>query len=278
KLGPDQLPEVHAEHRRAYDTLDIEPLPDLYLTQHPIANALTIGSGRPIVVVQSGLVGLLDAPGLRAVFAHEAAHTLSDHNLYRTALLIMIRLSATARIPLGVLPLGAVLMEWARAGELTCDRAAALVTRDPESVCRVLMTVAAGAQASKLNLDAFMRQGLEYTEGGKGLERLSRLLLDMGATHPMPVRRVHELMGWVRSGDYDRIVAGSYQRREDPVEPFAEAGEAVNHYTERFRGAFVEAGQSVAEAGQQVSEWLRRRAAERTGGGDDADGNGADED
>ncbi|MDE3070672.1 MAG: M48 family metallopeptidase [Acidobacteriota bacterium] len=266
KLGPDQLPDVHAEHRRAYETLDMEPLPDLYLTQHPIANALTIGAGRPIVVVQSGLVGLLDASGLRAVFAHEAAHTLSDHNLYRTALVIMLRLSAGTRLPLGVLPVGAVLLEWSRAGELTCDRAAALVTRDPESVCRVLMAVAAGSQAERLNLDAFMRQGMEYREGAKGLERLSRLLLDIGVTHPMPVRRIHELMSWVRSGEYDRIVAGDYRRRSEPVEPFAEAGDAVNHYAERFRGAFAEAGQSVAEAGQQLGEWLRRRARERVSG------------
>jgi Zn-dependent protease with chaperone function len=263
KLGSDQLPQVFAEHRRAYETLDIEPIPDLYLAQHPLANAATIGAGRPIVVIRSGLVGLLDTPGLRAVFAHEAAHTLSDHNLYRTALLIMLRLTATARIPLGVLPVGAALLEWSRATELTCDRAAALVTQDPESVCRLLMVIAAGAEAPNLNLDAFMRQGIEYRESGKGLSRLSRLLMDVGATHPMPVRRIHELMTWVRSGDYDRIVSGQYQRRDDPVEPFAEASDAVNHYTERFRGAFVEAGQSVGEAGQQLAEWLRKRNAER---------------
>lgn len=264
KLGPDQLPQVHAEHRRAYETLDIEPIPDLYLTQHPLANAVTIGAGRPIVVIQSGLVGLLDTAGLRAVFAHEAAHALSGHNLYRTALLIMLRLTATARIPLGVLPIGAALLEWSRAAELTCDRAAALVTRDPESVCRLLMVIAAGAEAPRLNLDAFMRQGIEYRESDKGLTRLSRLLMDVGATHPMPVKRIHELMTWVRSGDYDRIVSGEYRQRDEPVEPFAEAGDAVNHYSERFRGAFAEAGQSVGEAGQQLSEWLRKRAAERS--------------
>ncbi len=262
KLGPDQLPEVFAEHGRAYHTLDVEPVPDLYLAQHPIANALTIGAGKPIVVVQSSMIGLLDSAQLRVVFAHEAAHTLSDHNLYRTALLILTRLLSTAPLPFGLLPIGPVLLEWSRAGELTCDRAAALVTRDPMSVCRTLMVIAAGAEASRLNLDAFMRQGQEYREGGRGLARLSRLLMDMGATHPMPVRRIHELMEWVRSGDYDRIISGEYMRRGEPVEPLAEASDAVDHYTERFRAAFVETGKSVAETGQQLAEWLRKRASD----------------
>ena len=52
----------------------------------PRPNAMAIGARRPIVVVQSELVRLLDAPQRRAVFAHEAAHILSDHQLYRTAL------------------------------------------------------------------------------------------------------------------------------------------------------------------------------------------------
>jgi hypothetical protein len=59
RLGEDQLAHVWAAHNRAYATLDLEPTPDLYLTAYPIANALTIGAGRPIVVVNSELVQLL---------------------------------------------------------------------------------------------------------------------------------------------------------------------------------------------------------------------------
>jgi Zn-dependent protease with chaperone function len=282
RLGEDQLADVWLAHMRAYATLDVEPVPDLYLTQMPIANALTIGAGRPIVVVQSGLVQLLDVEQLRAVFAHEAGHVLSDHVLYRTALVILMRLSAIPGVPLSLLPLRTVLMEWFRATELSCDRAAALVTRDPLTVCRTLMVVAAGAEAERLDLDVFMRQGIDYREKGSGLERLSRLLLDLNITHPMPVRRVHELMEWVRGGDYDRIVGGSYTTREEPVDARAEAGDAVAHYTERFREMFREAGASVGDIGQQVgdagrqlSDWLRR-TREGGGGGDDGGGDDGD--
>jgi Zn-dependent protease with chaperone function len=258
RLGEDQLGEVWMAHARAYTTLDIEPAPDLYLTQFPVANAATIGAGRPIVVVQSGLVQLLDVEQLRAVFAHEAGHVLSDHVLYRTALIILLRLGTVPGIPLPLLPLRAALMEWFRAAELSCDRAAAIVTRDPLTVCRTLMVVAAGAEAERLDLDVFMRQGIDYREKGSGLERLSRLLLDLNITHPMPVRRVHELMEWVKTGDYDRIVDGSYLTRDEPLKPREEAGDAVAHYSERFREIFREAGESVGDVGQQLSDWLRR--------------------
>jgi Zn-dependent protease with chaperone function len=261
RLGEDQLPDVWREHALAYATLDMVDVPALYLTQVPFANAATIGAQRPIVVVQSELVRLLAAPQRRAVFAHEAAHILSDHQLYGTALLILLRI---ASLPLPLVPVRTALLEWSRAAELSCDRAAALVTRDPLVVCRTLMSLAGGAMVDELDLDAFMRQGLEYAEQGKGLERLTRLLIDLGLTHPMPVRRVRELMTWVRAGDFDRIVDGEYPRRDEPHDVRAEAGEATAFYAERFRAAFRDAGETIGSAGQQLADWLRRND-----GGDD---------
>jgi Zn-dependent protease with chaperone function len=262
RLGPEQLPDTWNLHNQVFRTLDLEEVPDLYLTQFPIANAVTIGATRPIVVVNSQLVQLLGPDDRRAVLAHEAAHVLSDHVLYFTALEILLRLGAGARLPvIAGLPLMAVraaLLEWARAAELSCDRAAALVTRDPQVVCRTLLILAAGTAATELSLDAFMAQGLEYREGA-GLDRFSRLFLELNVTHPLPVRRVHELMEWVRAGDYDRIVGGEYARRGEEPPAREEASEAVAHYSERFRKLFREAGEAVGQATDQLSDWLRRR-------------------
>jgi Zn-dependent protease with chaperone function len=258
RLSEDQLGDVWREHAIAYATLDMSEVPDLYLTQFPAPNAMAIGSKRPIVVVQSELMRLLDAPQRRAVFAHEAAHILADHQLYRTALAILVMLTRSARLPLPLTPVRTALMEWGRATELSADRAAALVTRDPLVVCRTLMSLAAGAMVDELDLDAFMRQGLDYTESGGGLERLTRLMLDLGVTHPLPVKRTHELMAWVRSGEFDRIVgSGEYTRRDDPVDARSDGGEAVSFYAERVRDAFRDAGESVNSVGQQLAGWLR---------------------
>jgi Zn-dependent protease with chaperone function len=262
RLGQEQLPGIWVLHRQVFNSLDIERVPDLYLTQFPLANAYTIGTDRPIVLLNSELVRILDEGGRRVVLAHEAAHVHSDHVLYRTALLILLQIGASAPLPLlAGLPLLAIqyaLLEWSRAAELSCDRAAALVTRDPTAVCSALMTIAAGEAAEDLNLDAFIAQGMDYSEGGGGLERLTKLFQDLRLTHPMPVRRVRLLLDWVHEGDYDRIVRGDYLRVGQEGSAREEADAASAFYGERISAAFQQAGSSISEAGQQLGDWLKR--------------------
>jgi Zn-dependent protease with chaperone function len=262
RLGEAQLPHIWVLHRQVFNTLDLKRVPDLYLTQFPLANAFTIGTERPIVVLNSELVRILDDEGRRVVLAHEAAHIQSDHVLYRQALAILLMLGSSMRLPmLAGLPLLAIqlaLLEWSRAAELSCDRAAALVTRDPQAVCRALMVIAAGEAAEDLNLDAFIAQGMEYSEGGSGLERLTKLLQDLRLTHPMPVRRVRILLDWVRAGEYDRMVRGDYMRRGEEPTAREEADAAGVFYADRIGRAIQSAGSSVAEVGEQLGDWLKR--------------------
>jgi Zn-dependent protease with chaperone function len=269
RLGENQLPAIWVLQRQVFNTLDMERVPDLYITQYPFANAFAIGTQKPIVVVNSELIRLLDDEGRRVVLAHEAAHVHSDHVLYRQALLILLRLGASVRLPLlAGLPLLAIqlaLLEWSRAAELSCDRAAALVTRDPQAVCRALMVMSAGEAAADLNLDAFVAQGMEYSDGGSGLERITKLLQDLRLTHPMPVRRVKMLLDWVHEGEYDRMVRGDYLRRGEEPSAREEAETAIPFYGDRIGGAIQAAGSSVTEVGQQLGDWLKR-----TRGGDDA--------
>jgi Zn-dependent protease with chaperone function len=273
KLGPDQVKELWAAHRASCARLDLDEIPDVYLTQFPIANAAAIGAQHPIVLVNSRAVDLLDEHEMRTVLGHEAAHILSEHVKYRTALMILLQLSLRGMPIMAGLPLIAVryaLLEWFRASELSCDRAATLVNRDPLVTCRTLMVLAGGVKSKKLNLDAFLQQANQYEEWEPGWDRFSRLRTELGQTHAAPVRRVSELMKWVRSGEYDRIVGGEYVRRGDPVSPRAEAADAADHYAERFRGFFkdAEAGidkanQKVGETADKITEWLRERDRDR---------------
>ena len=263
RLGQEQLPGIWVLHRQVFNTLDIDSVPDLYITQFPLANAYTIGTKKPIVVLNSELVRILDDDGRRVVLAHEAAHVHADHVLYRTALLILLQIGSSVRLPLlAGLPLLAIqyaLLEWFRAAELSCDRAAALVTRDPNTVCRALMTIAAGEAADDLNLDAFIAQGMEYSEGGGGVERLTKLFQDLRLTHPMPVRRVRLLLDWVHDGSYDRMVRGEYVRVGQESSAREEADAASAFYGERISAAFQQAGTSISEAGQQFGDWLKKQ-------------------
>ena len=275
RLGQNQLPRIWVLHRQVFNTLDMDSVPDVYVTQFPLANAYAIGTTQPIVVLNSELVRILDEDGRRVVLAHEAAHVHSDHVLYQTALLILVRLGSSARLPfLAGLPLLAIqlaLMEWFRAAELSCDRAAALVTRDPQAVCRALMVLAAGEESEHLNLDAFIAQGMEYSDGGSGLDRVTKLLQDLRVTHPMPVRRVKMLLDWVREGDYDPMVRGEYLRRGEEPGLREEADAAGAHYADGISSAFAQAGSSIAEVGQQMGDWLKRNRGQ---GGDGSGGKG----
>src|SRR5215210_7864232 len=46
RLGQEQLPGIWVLHRQVFNTLDIEQVPDLYMTQFPLANAFSIGTER----------------------------------------------------------------------------------------------------------------------------------------------------------------------------------------------------------------------------------------
>lgn len=261
KVGPDQLPHIWAEYERVLHTLDLPEVYDLYVTQVPFSNAAAIGAGKPMIVLFSGTVTLLDETELRTVLAHELGHILSDHVLYSTALMILLNLGASVRLPLFAgLPLLAVraaLLEWFRAAELTCDRAATLANRDPLVTCRTLMAMAGGIRSSKLSLDAFLRQVTEYEQWDSGWDRVTRFATELSLTHPFSVRRAGEIQRWVQSGEFDRIMGGQYPRRNGKADPRGEAGDAVQYYAERFRTIFREAGDGAAGAGERLAEWLR---------------------
>jgi Zn-dependent protease with chaperone function len=268
RIGPDQLPAAWADHIASYARLDIERVPHLYVTNFPVANAAAVGAGNPFVVVNSATLNLLNQEELRTVLAHEAGHVLAEHVMYRTTLMILINLTLAGPVRLlAGLPLMAVrlaLLEWYRAAELSADRAATLVNRDPLSTCRTLMVIGSGMPSERLNLDAFIRQGSEYRDV-EGWEKFARMRSELGLTHPHAVKRVHELMSWVQSGEYDRIMGGDYIRRGQEPGPRDEADAATQHYSERFKSFFTEAGEAVGKVGDQLgevttklSDWLKR--------------------
>lgn len=258
RLGEDQLPEIWSAHRAAYTALDVTTVPALHVIQWPFANAVTLGANKPTVLLQSSIVGMVDRAQLSAVLAHEAGHVLAEHVRYRTTLEILLRFTPTRLPLLGRLPVQAItmaLLGWYRATELSCDRASALVMRDPLVVCRVLMNIAGGGPGD-LNLDAFVKQADEFMDWDDLFDRYQRLGLELGATHPFPVRRVHELTQWVKSGEYDRILGGEYVRRGEEPPMTAEFRAAVDHYTVRFQELLERTAGGVGQMSRRVRRWL----------------------
>jgi Zn-dependent protease with chaperone function len=262
RLGPNQVPALWADYGRCAQTLDIENAPELYLTQTPLANALTVGAKRPLIIVFSGLASSYERDEVQAVMAHELGHFLSEHNYYTTALILLTRfIKGTIPKSLAGLPIRALylaLLEWARAAELSSDRAAALVMGDPLLPCKVLMRLAGGA-VDGMSLDAFISQATEYADEEDLFARWGRMWGEISSTHPFAVRRVRELVSWVSAGDFDRIRSGSYVRRgqEPPVSSQFEA--AVAHYRARFSDMLERTAGGVPRLVDQLQQWLGAR-------------------
>ena len=83
--------------------------------------------------------------------------------------------------------------------------------------------------------------------------------MQLNITHPMPVRRTHELLDWVRGGDYDRIEDGSYSAAASEPPLREEADAAQEHYAARVRDAFKDVGGSINDVGEQLGEWLAKQ-------------------
>src|SRR5690349_948854 len=267
KVGEHQLPELWAAHNGVCRVLDVDR-PDLYVSFGVPGAAAAIGSTNPMIVFDSQLLQWMGPGERRAVIAHELGHILSGHLVYTSALQILLSVAMPLPFFLGIpfRAVRAVLLEWFRAAELSCDRAATLAVRDPRIVCRTLMVTAGAMPADRLSLDAFMAQAMEYEAWDDPSDRVRRFFDEIGQDHTYAVRRVSEVMKWVQAGEYDRIVRGEYRRRDDQTDVREEASDAVQFYAERFRRVFAEAGDNLAKAGSQIggvadqmADWIRNR-------------------
>jgi Zn-dependent protease with chaperone function len=262
RINADQLPEVWSRYQHCVSVLDLDRTPPLFVCNEPVANAMTIGSHKPMVVVNSSLIASYTPDEVQTVLAHEVGHVLSEHYHYTTALLLLKQVldGALPRSLLLGLPVRAMylaLLEWSRAAELSADRAAAIVRADPLAPCRVLMRLAGGALPG-MSFDAFLKQATEYHEEDDLFSRHTRFWTELNMTHPFAVRRVKELVLWVQAGDYDRIRAGQYPRRGEEPPPSAEFNAAVAHYGERFAAFLERTAGDVQRVGRQLTDWLKQ--------------------
>ena len=224
RVSANQFPEVYRVYKQALKTLDAPEEYPLYLSQTPIVNAGAYGMNRPFIILNSGIIRLLDEQELEYVIGHEIGHILSDHVLYRTMTEFLIRL-ASLGFPIVGLAARAVLvalLEWYRKSELSCDRAGLLTVQDPEVVMRAMLKMAGGGSAEETSLQEFIVQAEEYQAEGDVADQVFKVLNLMGETHPFYVLRLSELRGWIEGGDYDRIVRGEYARRGEPDTAYQE--------------------------------------------------------
>jgi Zn-dependent protease with chaperone function len=279
RVSERQFPQINDMVRDGAYVLDLPEIPEVFVTQNPIVNAMALGSDKPFIVINTGLIDLLDAEELRTVVGHELGHVLSGHAVYRTMLFHLINLAARiAWVPLGYIGLRGIiwaLEEWYRKSELSCDRAGLLAAQDPDAARRVLMKLAGGARLSELNSDAFMEQAHDYDAVPDVRDGLLKILQLQGNSHPFAVTRFAELTRWIESGAYERILAGDYPRRD--TDSTATIGEEIRNAAKSYQeswqrtedplvGMFRGAADSAMRAGEGL---LGRFGGRRDNNGDD---------
>lgn len=278
RVSERQFPHVHEMVRDGAYILDLPTVPELYVSQNPLVNAMSLGTDRPFIVITTGLVELLDAVELRTVVGHELGHVLSGHAVYRTMLYHLINLARrVAWMPIGYLGLRGIiwgLEEWYRKSELSCDRAGLLACQDIDASRRLLMKLAGGSRMSELSADAFHEQAREYDAVPDVRDGLLKLLQLEGNTHPFAVVRFAELDRWTASGEYERILAGDYPRRDSDGQTTVgdEIRAAARSYQEswsRTEDPFVGIMRGAAEGAMRAGESLFGRFGGRR---DDDDG------
>lgn len=258
RVDERQFPQLHRILADVGTVLDAPELPEVYVRAAPTLGAATIGMDKPVLLLNSGLVDLLDEDELRFVVAHELGHALSGHAVYRTLLERMLGmrviLYALPGGALGLRAISAALMEWARKSELSADRAGLLATQDPAVATRVHMKLASGGHLDDLDTTSFFAQAADYEETEDLRDSVLKLFLVEGQSHPFNVVRASELRRWAESGEYTAILGGAYPRRDDDDE--AKVSEAAQQAAKSYSEAFERTQDTLGRLVHEVAGFM----------------------
>ena len=247
EVGPRQYSTIYQIFRECVRDLDISGEPGLFIAQNAQVNSYALGQEHPYIVVNTGLLDLLNEAELRTVLAHELGHIKCGHTiLIQMAIWAMNAAEAIGELTFGLgnfvsQALIYAFFEWRRKAELSADRAALLVMDDLNPVMSSMMKLSGGSHkyAHECSLQEFIQQSEKYQAlDDDGLNQVYKFLLYNGGqgmmlSHPFPVERLHYLRSWAVSEEYQQIKKGNYQRSADgsvDVTP-----ETPDHEAEKLR-------------------------------------------
>ncbi len=220
RLGPKQYPHIWEMYVEAAKILDVHNLPDLYLNTSYEVNAFAFGMKKYTIVLNSGLVDLLDDTELMAVLGHELGHVKCEHALYKTLAAIVAELGGDVLTSffgvtsLIMLPIQAALFAWSRKAELSCDRAALLCTQDVQATARALAKLGGGGLRKRndtLDLDEVLNQAKDYEKVDDSIVlKGMQIYQHWHSTHPYPIYRAKAITEWAAGEEHAKILAGDY--------------------------------------------------------------------
>ena len=229
QVGPRQYSSIYQIFRECIRDLDIDPEPILFISQDPQANSYALGQENPYIVLNTGVLDLLNEDEIRTVLAHELGHIKCGHTiLIQMAIWAMGAATTVGQLTFG---LGSIVsqgliyafFEWRRKAELSADRAALLVMDDLDVVMSTMMKISGGSHKylNECSLQEFIRQSEKYQSLDEdGLNQIYKFLLYNGGqgmmlSHPFAVERIKYLQDWALSDEYKQIKQGKYKQKNE---------------------------------------------------------------
>lgn len=213
-VGPSIYPRVYKTAETVRAVLGLPPI-EVWITLSPDANAYTDGINKPWIVLNSGIVDMVDEHELAFILGHEMGHILCEHVLYSSLAYHFLQLTDVASemtLGLGGAASAAVqpaLMEWARQAELSADRVGLLAVRDLNVALRVMIMLAGGGMNGKKECDpkAILQQAALYNQM-KGVPGwLFRVTSAYRTSHPWPIVRAEHLAKWHSSSEFATLTS-----------------------------------------------------------------------
>ena len=210
KITKANYPQIYDYLQYACQILDLAEIPAIYIQWGYDINAFTVGSENPIIVLNSGLIDLCDDDEIMFIIGHECGHIKSNHMLYHMmAQAINICIDSIPFGNIAVAPVQYALYYWDRMSEFTADRAGLLCCQNKDAAIRAFMKMAGTPikEYENLNYRTFIQQASDFKQlDYDAMSKIIKFISIADASHPWTVMRAAELLNWINSGEYDKIL------------------------------------------------------------------------
>ncbi|MBD2294078.1 M48 family metallopeptidase [Anabaena sphaerica FACHB-251] len=210
------FPKLYQALLETCETLDVSPLPELYLFRGTgYIQTYVVGVEKPIVAVNLEAMEWLNEEELLYIFGYEVARIKSQHMIYHQMAIVMPtvkNLLSSTTLGIGGLVAGGIelgLYNWVMMAKLTADRAGLLACQDINIATSSLMKLA-GLPEEYLTdnvIEDFVIQSREFASNNlDSLDKVTKILSYSEPRLSWIVMRTGELLKWYDSGEYNNLI------------------------------------------------------------------------
>lgn len=196
RISPQTSPQLAALARQCSDRLRPGAV-EFFVVPSAQRNAYTFGLSSPqVVVLYSSLFKIMDEDELRFILGHELGHVALGHTRLNSLVGGMAGIPSTS----GASALLALaFLWWNRACEYSADRAGLIACGKPDKAISALVKLVAGPAALS---HAGMEQAYRLIDAED--DTIAGLMGEALGSHPMIIRRIHQIRAFAASAEYRR--------------------------------------------------------------------------